>query len=106
MNPYDVLLIPESSSMPEVKSAFRKLAKKYHPDVCYEDNAEAKFKEVLKAYELINRKHQGLGTNDSDLNIEKIYKEYIEKYPAYQVYFEKDIVIGLARWDNIRKKPI
>jgi len=35
----------------EIKRAYRKLARKYHPDVSKEKNAEAKFKDVQEAYE-------------------------------------------------------
>jgi len=51
---YDVLGINKSSSDQEIKGAYRKLAKKYHPDVSTEDNAEAKFKEVQEAYEVLS----------------------------------------------------
>lgn len=52
-DPYSILGIPQNSSFDEVKSAYRKLAKKYHPDVNKEKDAENKFKEITKAYEEI-----------------------------------------------------
>lgn len=48
---YDVLGVEKNASQDEVKRAYRKLAKKYHPDVSTEANAEEKFKEVSEAYE-------------------------------------------------------
>ena len=50
---YEVLGVDKSASQAEIKSAFRKLAKKYHPDVNKEDGAEAKFKEIGEAYSVL-----------------------------------------------------
>ncbi|MCF7926065.1 MAG: molecular chaperone DnaJ [Candidatus Izimaplasma sp.] len=51
---YDVLGISKDASDTEIKKAYRKLAKKYHPDVSTEENSEAKFKEVQEAYEVLS----------------------------------------------------
>lgn len=51
---YDVLGIERSADDASIKKAYRQLAKKYHPDVSTEDNAEAKFKEVQEAYEVLS----------------------------------------------------
>lgn len=53
---YEVLGVSKSASEDEIKKAYRKLAKKYHPDVSTETNAEAKFKEVQEAYDIIGDK--------------------------------------------------
>lgn len=58
-NPYDVLGVPETASDEEIKKAYRKLAKKYHPDN-YTDNplkdvASEKMKEINEAYDTIQR---------------------------------------------------
>lgn len=58
---YEVLGIDKNASESEIKSAFRKLAKKYHPDVSKEENAEEKFKEIQEAYAVLsdpNRRRQ------------------------------------------------
>src|SRR5947209_16946222 len=52
-NPYDVLGVPKSASATEIKSAFRKLAKKYHPDQSKEPKAKERFAEIGQAYEIL-----------------------------------------------------
>lgn len=50
---YEVLGVIRSAGADEVKRAYRKLARKFHPDVSKEKNAENKFKEVQEAYEVL-----------------------------------------------------
>ncbi|HMK86331.1 MAG TPA: DnaJ C-terminal domain-containing protein [Steroidobacteraceae bacterium] len=50
---YDTLGVSRGASAEEIKRAYRKLARKYHPDVSKERNAEAKFKDVQEAYEVL-----------------------------------------------------
>ena len=51
---YEVLGLTKGATDAEIKSAFRKLAKKYHPDLNKEPDAEAKFKEVQEAYAVLS----------------------------------------------------
>ena len=51
---YDVLGLKKGASEDEIKKSYRGLAKKYHPDVSKETNAEAKFKEVQEAYDTLS----------------------------------------------------
>jgi DnaJ-class molecular chaperone len=52
-DPYDVLGVAKTASAAEIKSAFRKLAKKYHPDQSKEAKAKERFAEVGSAYEIL-----------------------------------------------------
>lgn len=56
---YEVLGVPKQASEEEIKKAFRKLAKQYHPDLHPGDKeAEAKFKEINEAYEVLSDKEK------------------------------------------------
>ena len=66
---YKILNVPRAASADEIKKAFRKLARQYHPDVNPGDKkAEAKFKEINEAYEVLSdpdkrKKYDLLGPN-------------------------------------------
>ena len=65
---YEVLGVSRKASQDEIKKAYRKLARKYHPDVNKDKNAEAKFKEVGEAYEVLKdsekrKKYDALGAD-------------------------------------------
>ncbi len=51
---YEILGIPRTASESEIKSAFRKLARRYHPDVSTEPDAEERFKEINEAYAVLS----------------------------------------------------
>ncbi len=51
---YEVLGVGRQATEEEVKKAFRRLARQYHPDVSQEEEAEAKFKEINEAYEVLS----------------------------------------------------
>lgn len=52
-DPYSVLGVSKTASLAEIKKAFRKLAKQYHPDQNKDAKAAAKFAEVNSAYEIV-----------------------------------------------------
>src|ERR687890_1016441 len=66
---YATLGVTKASTEKEIKQAFRKLARKHHPDVNPSDKAaEAKFKEINEAYEVLGdpakrKKYDELGAN-------------------------------------------
>ena len=53
---YEILGVSKNASDDEIKSAFRKLAKKYHPDINKDPDAPAKFKEAQEAYAVLSDK--------------------------------------------------
>lgn len=73
---YKVLGISKSASQADIKKAYRKLARKYHPDVNPNDSeAEAKFKQLSEAYEVLN-----------DPEKRKKYDEYGENWEHAGAY--------------------
>src|SRR6266481_5573415 len=66
---YETLGVPKTATEDEIRSAFRKLARKYHPDVAKDKKAaEEKFKEINEAYEVLGdpekrKKYDQLGAD-------------------------------------------
>ncbi len=65
---YEILGVKRDASESEIKSAYRKLARKYHPDVNKTKEAEDKFKEINEAYEVLGdsqkrKRYDSLGSN-------------------------------------------
>lgn len=65
---YDILGVKRDATEAEIKSAYRKLARKYHPDVNKTKEAESKFKDINEAYEVLGDKqkrqrYDSLGAN-------------------------------------------
>src|SRR5450631_683496 len=71
---YGTLAVPRSASEKDIKGAFRRLARKYHPDVNPNDkSAEAKFKEISEAQEVL-----------TDPDKRKMYDQYGENWEQAQ----------------------
>jgi len=65
---YKILGVEKSASEKDIKSAYRRLARKFHPDVNKEPGAQERFKEINEAYAVLNdaekrRKYDELGSN-------------------------------------------
>ncbi len=65
---YEILGVPRNASQSDIQKAFRKLARKYHPDVNKDPEADKRFKEVNEAYEVLRdagkrKKYDALGEN-------------------------------------------
>lgn len=75
VNYYDVLGVSPEAEAEEIKKAYRKLAREYHPDINKSPEAEARFKEIAEAYEVLSdedKRHsydiQRSGSNQGGFN--------------------------------------
>lgn len=82
---YEILGVSRNAANDEIKSAYRKLARQYHPDVNKEKDAEEKFKEIAEAYTVLSDAekrrmydlygHEGLDRSGFHFNFEDIFSD-------------------------------
>ena len=116
---YDILNVNKNASLNDIKSSFRNLAKKYHPDINKETGAEEIFKIIQEAYEVLSNDEKRKeydkslleynSSKDTELSedeiikekvkdLQKTYDEYRKRCEQYEVkkrfnfYFDIDEV--------------
>ncbi len=103
---YKILGVSEKATKEEIKHRFRELAKRYHPDVCKEENAEEKFKLILEAYQI-------LYDDEKRKEYDRLRKAFFEGEVDESVYndFEKhiqnvreaiELIVRLEMYDQVR----
>ena len=103
MNPYEVLGVKPGASQEEIKSAYRKLVKQYHPDQ-YVDNplkdlAQEKLAEVNKAYDMIKNGGGNTGYNTSSNGYNASYNTGYNSYSSNTAIYSE--VRSLIQMRNI-----
>ena len=79
-NYYEILGIEKNASIQEIKQAYKKLAKKFHPDVNTDDPAAGeRFKEIALAYEILCDPHKRAEYAFASVH-ENIPEEYLKEY--------------------------
>ena len=110
---FNILGISRNATEQEIKSAFRKLARKFHPDLHPEDaKAESEFKEINEAYEILSDREkkktyeeyssfwfENIGSKSKDLNQEKNYIGF-ERYENFDDFLS-DLI---GRFREVRKE--
>ena len=85
-SPYQILGVKAGASNAEIKNAYRRLAKKYHPDISVEPDAEARFIEITEAYELLTEgppvAESAIDFSEEELSVdyEEIRRERVRAY--------------------------
>lgn len=128
MDYYKVLEISEQADEEQIKQAYRKQAKKYHPDLHPNDaEAEAKFKDVVEAYEVLGdaakrkeydskrkgtedyyhqtRKEEKNGRKSSDIDIGNFTKD-MERYFGFSFSGEQSATQQSKRATTQKKNPL
>jgi len=92
---YGILGINKNASQDEIKKAFRNLAKKYHPDINKEKDAEAKFKEANEAFQVLSdqqKRNQYDQFGHADFN----GQDFSRSYSSGQGFNFEDIFKGFG----------
>ena len=95
-NYYKILGVNKHSTNNDIKSSYRNLAKKYHPDINKSKDAKRKFQNIAEAYEILSDKNKK-DAYDRILEdiIHKKYSEEKEKSEDYKKY---------RSWENSAKE--
>ncbi|MGL5741246.1 MAG: DnaJ C-terminal domain-containing protein [Legionella sp.] len=109
---YKIMGVSEDASGKDIKMAYRKLARKYHPDISKETNAEEHFKEIGEAYEVLRdpvkraeydnyRKHKAFNQNT-----QHTYRQPEESDHYYNGQFNEDLFESLFGHSRYHQQPM
>ena len=76
---YEILGVERGASQKEIKTAYRRLSLKYHPDRNKNEKDGEKFKEIIEAYQFLRREEKNRGKK-SEVDIESTYASFWRYY--------------------------
>lgn len=88
---YEILGIPVNSSLEEIKKAYRRMARLYHPDVNHDPDAKDIFISITEAYEFLMANHEKIQTDD------EAYRQAMEDWRKYRQYRSHKRATAYAR---------
>lgn len=100
-DPYEILGVPRTASGPDIKAAYRKLAKKHHPDINPDRKDEARFKEISAAYNLLSNKEKKAAFDRGEIDMEgqtrqqQFYRDYAQGRQGQRYYDGNDFDVDL-----------
>lgn len=104
-DPYKVLGVPKNADEEQIRKAYRKRARKYHPDVCKEEHAETRFKEISEAYAILSdagKRNLYDRTGRTDAHPPPEFRPHSSSHVDMSSFFEE--VFGGARpWNRTTK---
>lgn len=113
-NYYDILGVSKDASAEEIKKAYLKLAKKYHPDTSKEDNAEEMMAKINEAYDVLSDERKrakydldlAKGTVESSYVSEEEYEETMKNYSEKERKVAERLAVKQAILDELEKEEL
>ena len=107
---YDILGIPETASVDDIKKAYKRLALEHHPDRNHGDNAQAsRFREITETYRVISsqfgRKHDGQ-SNNKPLKTDYTPKKETTANPYFNFRAEKERLVSKLRYQRAHEEQL
>lgn len=108
---YQIMGLSRDASENDIKMAYRKLARKYHPDISKEPHAEERFKEMATAYETL-KDPKKRAEYDQELKYKEYSKNnpfharYATEEPSFSTQFDSDLFESLFGHSRYKQQPL
>ena len=107
MNPYDVLGVSKDASDQEIKRAYRKLSKKYHPDLNHEPGAEEKRHNMINLVQQVDSKALVVAKVSVALILVDLEQVALKIYSVHSLVVVKaEIIMALVKGEIFNMKCI
>lgn len=102
---YSILGVSKDADAKTIKVAYKQLAKKYHPDISKEPDAEERFKEIAEAYDVVGdeekrKQYDQFGSSYHDQGFNQRYQQgnYYRGYSAYDAGSARLVKLKWWHW--------